>query len=250
MLYFVVSISQVYPLGIASFLWAKVDPVYPMFLLLESDIIMGSYCVPGLSTHILGHLLRIILVSFTWMLLSPSIRSAPLFLFSGITSFIKALRHLDNISDVHLAGQKYMELSICFMTVTACLKKALFIYLGIALIIITLTTCFLILGFSYFDHAITSALIPWFLGLETFGFVQFLLSSCGSISEVCERHIRRWKFQTKLSQHRRKLVQACQPMRMRVGQVGIVDHEIRVNYTEECLNQIINVLLAINEGLS
>ncbi len=228
------------------FLWRNLDPIYCLLVTFESKQVFGNLAFTGLSSNIFAHVLRYVLTLMTWQLLQVGLRTlATMFIFLGMT-FLILLQHLKKISNWRHGSRLYRELLIVLNYYNICLKHPSSIYLGTCGAMIAFCVSFAIVCIKNFGH-IQTGMFFVFVGTMCLGLVMLFLH-CGDLFfEISKSIIHKWKKCMALSPYYKRLFVSFSALKFQIGDVGIIDRDIKMNY---CDNVLITILVTANEYYS
>lgn len=156
--------------------------------------------------------------------------------------------HIDNFN--HEIFQ-YRQLSTAIASIEGFASYFVASYLIIAFVLLVAGTNMLILSVTFFNIKILTLAI--FVTAVNWMFVLFSLEMGCSLSELSRKAVRNWKREisnwpiSNDNRFARKTVKSCSPIQFRVAYVGVVDRDIKMNYSRSVTEYIVTTLVVCND---
>ncbi|CAL8129197.1 unnamed protein product [Orchesella dallaii] len=230
----------------------NLDPIH----LGITAIFPGQYFKLSLPVRISLKVFRYAWISVGFQAIGQSMRVLTVLPMGGLAFLQRVFRKtLNQVNLYHGAIQIFVQLRITFSMMNSALKLIFTMYLSTACT--TFITCMVI---NIKGWGILPSFIYWMSPMLTMCVITcllFVLGFAGDLYKMSEQMLSKWERQlatTSSSEWSRKVarksLRMCRRIAMPVGDIGVIDRDIKINYINNMLNFTIDALVTTDKLLN
>ncbi len=161
---------------------------------------------------------------------------------------VKILAYINQINLNHFQIKLFKELQISIRLIHSMQKYMNGIFLCLAFFTLLLSINLSILGWNFlpFKFWIFAPLVA----NTVFLFVIIILQVDSFVFEITSNTLKRWKgqvYQVIKFKYMKRVLKSMKPISLPVGDMGIIDQEIKVNYLQGLMDYLVNTLIVCKD---